>query len=135
MAVHHLVAVILRLDGEVEIIVDQVFISFVELFERLVLLERFDGYAATFVNAIHRVDATVHIDGEQLEQVDADVGCARALSLDDKLRTAKGHILLCRLFTDTHTVGNSGDVHIVVVERGVGGTSANGIEGLVPNLL
>ena len=44
-------------------------------------------------------------------------------------------MLLCRLFADTHAVGDGGDVDIVVVERGVGGTGANGIEGLVPDLL
>ena len=135
VAVHHLVAVILRLDREIEIVVKQAFVSIVEILERLVLLQRFDGHAATFIDAIHGVDATIHINGEQLEQVDADVGCARALSLDDELRTAKGHILLCCLFTDTHAVSHGRDVHIVVVERGVGGTGANGIEGLVPDLL
>ena len=99
------------------------------------MLQRFDGHTTTFIDTVHGVDATVHIDGEQLEKVDADVGCARALSLDDELRTAERHVLLSRLLVDTHAVSHGRDVHIVVVERGIGGTSANGIEGLVPDLL
>ena len=64
-----------------------------------------------------------------------EVTIIRALALNDELRTAEGHVLLCSLFTDTHAVSHRGDIDIVVVERWIGGTSANGIEGLVPNLL